>query len=176
MPRARIASGFGGGQEAELVLDRKFGLQRAAVALGARQQLRQMMIALRPDHDVDDRRAADDLLAFGLRDAAGDRDAHVAAVARGFVLGDAQPAELGIDLLGGLLADMAGVEDHEIRVLGAGRLDKAFARQRVHHALRIVDVHLAAIGLDMQLARRLHGTWVRGWNGANRGARGSNIG
>ena len=104
-----------------------------------------MMIALRPDHDVDGRRAADDLLALGLRDAAGDRDAHLAAVARGLVLGDAQPPEFGVDLLGGLLADMAGVEDHQIRILGAGCLDKAFRRQRVHHALRIVDVHLAAI-------------------------------
>ena len=158
MPRARIASGFGGGQEAELVLDREFGLQRAAVALRARQQLRQMMIALRPDHDVDGRRAADDLLALGLRDAAGDRDAHLAAVARGLVLGDAQPAEFGVDLFGGLFADVAGVEDHQIRIVGAGGLDKAFGRQRVHHALRIVDIHLAAIGLDMQLARRLHGT------------------
>ena len=104
-----------------------------------------MMIALRADHDVDRRRAADDLLAFGLRDAAGHRDAHLAAVACGLVLGDAQPPELGVDLLGGLLADVAGVEDHQIRVLHAGGLDKAFGRQRVHHALRIVDVHLAAI-------------------------------
>ena len=69
----------------------------------------------------------------------------VAAMARGVVLDDAQPPEFGIDLLGGLLADMAGVEDHQIRILDAGRLDKAFRRQRVHHALRIVDVHLAAI-------------------------------
>jgi hypothetical protein len=28
-------SGFGGGKKSELVLDRKFGLQRAAVAFGA---------------------------------------------------------------------------------------------------------------------------------------------
>ena len=32
---------------------------------------------------------------------------------------DAQPPELGVDLLGGLLADMAGVEDDEIGILGA---------------------------------------------------------
>ena len=119
MPRARIASGFGGGQKAELVLDRKFGLQRAAVALGARQQLRQMMIALRADHDIDHRRAADDLLAFGLRDAAGHRDIHVAAIARGFVLDDAQPPQFRVDFLGGLFADVAGVEDHQIRVIDA---------------------------------------------------------
>ena len=59
------------------------------MALRARQQLRQMMVALRAHHDIDHRRAADDLGTFGLRDAAGHRDAHVAAIARGFVLGDA---------------------------------------------------------------------------------------
>ena len=104
-----------------------------------------MVIALRTDHDIDGRRAADDLRAFGLRDAAGDRDLHLAAIARGVILDDTQPSEFGIDLLGSLLANMAGVEDHQIRIIGAGRLDKALRRQRVHHALRIVDVHLAAI-------------------------------
>ena len=103
------------------------------------------MIALRPDHDVDNRRAADDLRALGLRDAARDRNPHLAAIACRFILGDAQPPEFGVNLLGSLLADMAGVEDHQIRILGACCLDKALARQRVRHALRIVDVHLAAI-------------------------------
>ena len=115
------------------------------MAFGARQQLRQMMIALRADHDIDHRRAADDLVAFGLRDAAGHGDAHVAALARGFVLGDAQPPEFGVDFFGGLFADVTGVEDHQIRVVHACGLDKAFRRQRVHHALRIVDVHLTAV-------------------------------
>ena len=46
----------------------------------AREQIRQAVIALRPDHEVDDRRAADDLRAFGLRDAARDRDRHAAAL------------------------------------------------------------------------------------------------
>ena len=133
------------GQESELVLDRKFGLQRTAVALGMRQQLRQMMVTLRTDHDIDHRRAADDLLALGLRDAAGDRDAHVAAIARGFVLDDAQAPELRVNLLGGLFADVAGVENHQVRVIHAGGLDKAFRCQRVHHALRIVDIHLTTI-------------------------------
>ena len=117
-----------------------------------------MVIALRTDDDIDHRRAADDLAAFGLRDAAGDRDVHAPALARGFVLDGAQPAEFRIDLLGSLFADVAGVEDDEIGVIDVCGLDKAFDRQRVHHALRIVDIHLAAIGLDMQLARRLHGT------------------
>jgi hypothetical protein len=53
---------------------------------------------------------------------------------------------------------VTGVEDDKIGVVDACGFDKAFARQRVRHALRIVDVHLAAIGFDMQLTRRLHGT------------------
>ena len=158
MPRARIAFGLRRGQKPELVLDGEFGLERAALALRPRQQLRQMMVALRTDDDIDHRGAADDFLAFRLRDAAGHRDVQRPAVARGFILGDAQPPELRVDLLGGLFADVTGVEDHQIRVIDARRLDKALGRQRVHHALRIVDVHLTTIGLDMQLARRLHGT------------------
>ena len=61
MPRARIASGLGGGEESELVLDQKSDLQRTAFYFCLRQQLRQMMITLRSDHDVDHRRAADNL-------------------------------------------------------------------------------------------------------------------
>ena len=115
------------------------------MAFGAGQQLRQVMIALRTDHHIDHRRAADDLVALGLRDAAGHRDAHLAAVARGLILGDAQPAQFRVDFLGGLFANVTGVEDHEIRVVDARCLDKALGRQRVHHALRIVDVHLTTI-------------------------------
>src|ERR1700733_11094362 len=65
------------------------------------------------------RRAADDLLAFGLRDAAGYRDAHMAALARGFVLGDAQPPQFRVDFLRGLFTDVTGVEDHQERVVNA---------------------------------------------------------
>jgi len=119
-----------------------------------------MVIALRPHHHVHDGRAADDLLAFGLRDAAGHRNVHLAAIARGFVLDEAQPPQFRIDFLGSLFADVTGVEDHQIRIVHACGLDKAFPCQRVHHALRIVDIHLTTIGLDMQLARRLHGTWM----------------
>ncbi len=145
MPRARIAFALRRRQKSELVLDRKFGLQRAAMAFGVRQQFRQMVIALRADHDIDGGRAANDLVALGLGDAAGDNDIHLAAIACGLVLDDAQPPEFRVNLLGSLLADMAGVEDHQIRIVDACGLDKAFRRQRVHHALRIVDVHLTAI-------------------------------
>ncbi len=104
-----------------------------------------MVIALRADDDIDHRRAADDLFAFSLGDAAGHRDVHGPAVARGFVLDRAQPSQFGVDFLGGLFADVAGVEDHQIRIVDARGLDKALRCQRVHHALRIVDIHLTAI-------------------------------
>ncbi len=145
MPRARIASGFGWARKPNLSgAGNSVSIARPS-SPRALQQLRQMMIALRADHDVDHRRAAHDLLALGLRHAARDRDLHRAAPARGLVLGDAQAAELGIDLFGGLLADVAGVEDDEVGILRAGRLHESFRSQRVHHALGIVDVHLAAI-------------------------------
>ncbi len=81
-----------------------------------------MVIALRSDHDVDRRRAADDLCAFRLRHAAGDHDPHFAPLARGLLLGEPQASQLRIDLLGGLFADVAGVEDHQIGVIGTGGL------------------------------------------------------
>ena len=106
----------------------------------------QAVIILRSDDEVDGRRAADDFLAFGLRDAAGHRDQNMAALAGGGLLQAAHPAKLGIDLLRRLLTDVAGVENDEIGVLSRRGLDIAFRRQGVRHTLRIVDVHLAAKG------------------------------
>ena len=91
--------------------------------LGALEHLRQPVIALRPDHQIDGGRAAHDLLAFGLRDAARDRDLDLAALLRGVLLEHAHAAELGIDLLGGLLADVAGVEDDQVGVVRRRGLD-----------------------------------------------------
>jgi hypothetical protein len=44
---------------------------------------------------------------------------HPCPPAARLALEDPQAAELGIDLLGGLLADVAGVEDDEIGILRA---------------------------------------------------------
>ena len=68
----------------------------------------------------------------------------------------ADAAELGIDLLGRLLADVAGVEDDEVGVVGRRGLGIALGRERVRHTMRIVDVHLAAERLDMDLAGSAH--------------------
>ncbi len=140
----------------ELVLEGELGVDHLGAAFGARQQVGQAMIVLRAEHEVDDRRAADDLVTLGLGDATGDRDQDLASLARGALLELPDAAELGIDLLGGLLADVAGVEHDQVGVLGRRGLDEALARHRVRHTLRVVDVHLAAVGLDMELAGSAH--------------------
>src|SRR3546814_9260564 len=54
-------------------------------------------------------------------------------------------------LFGGLLADMAGIEDDHVGVIGHVGLGVSQRGQNVRHAGGIVDVHLAAVGLDKQL-------------------------
>jgi hypothetical protein len=76
---------------------------------------------------------------------------------RGLVLHDTQPADLGIDLVGGLLADMAGVEDDEIGVFRGTGFHITAGRQGVRHTMGIVDVHLAAERFDVDFSRVGHG-------------------
>ena len=110
------------------------------------------MIGLRPEHHVHIGRAAQDFLALGLGDAAGDRDqrpARAAQIAPGLQVLEAP--EIGIDFLRRLLADVAGVEDDEIRVRrGIGPLETE-GREDVRHPSRVVDVHLAPVAFDEQL-------------------------
>ena len=135
----------------ELVLDREFGVDDPALRGSAGDERGQAVIALRADDHVDHRRAADDLPAFGLGDAARDDDLRRATLRRPGALRLPHPAKLGIDLLGRLLADMAGVEDDDVGLRHVGRLGEALGRENVRHALGVVDVHLAAVGFDEKL-------------------------
>ncbi len=135
-------------QVVELVLGRKLGIDRALARLGPAQKVGQAVIGLRPHDQIDKRRAREDLGAFGLRHAARDRDAQIGTLG----LERAQPADVGIDLFGRLLADVAGVEDDEVGILGALGRAITLRRERLSHALGIIDVHLAAVGLDECLA------------------------
>ncbi len=142
--------------EIEFVFSREFRVDDLLARFRAREEIRQAMIILRTDDEIDHRRAPHDLLPFGLRNAARHRDPHLAAVGgRGF-LHFADAAELGIDLLGGLLADVAGIEDDEVGVFRPRGLDESLRRQGVRHTMRVVDVHLATVGLDVELARSAH--------------------
>ena len=110
------------------------------------------MIGLRSDDDIDHRLPANDFLALGLSHASGDNDL------QGGILGphSLEPPELGVDLFGGLLPDMACVQEHEIRFFT--RLGHAVPghSQRIRHASAVVDVHLASICTDVRFLRRLH--------------------
>ena len=118
---------------------------RALPLLRLTDQLGQVVIGLRPDDDVDAGRAARDLGAFGLGDAAGDRDHRLDAA------GAVQhPADLGIDLLGRFLADMAGVEHDEVGLVAVGGRGHAFGLEQLGHALAVIDIHLAAERLDLE--------------------------
>ena len=93
----------------------------------------------------------DDLAALGLRDAAGNADQHLAAVRGARLLQVADAAKLRIDLFGRLLANMAGVQQDEVGILHRVRSRHSRRRQRIGHALAVVDIHLTAIGLDEDL-------------------------
>src|SRR5437588_13029602 len=114
------------------------------------------MIALRADDDVDCRCTADDLFALGLGHATRNRDHHSAPFPGRRLFERAHAAKFGIDFFRRLLADMAGIENDEIGLRHACRLDKTFGRERVRHTMRIVDVHLAAKGFNVNLACPLH--------------------
>ena len=106
------------------------------------------MISLGAEHDIDMRGATQDLRTFRLGDAARHRDDQLAAALVPLRLQAAQPAELREQLLRRLLPDMAGIEDHHIGRLGPIGRGIAQRRQRLRHAGGVVDVHLAAVGLD----------------------------
>ena len=129
-----------------------FSTRSPAARLALRDHLGQPVIGLRAEHHVHEGRAGHDLLALGLGDAAGDGDDHAAAVFLGglTVFLDAQAAKLGKDLLRRLLADVAGVQDDHIGPVGG--LDRLIAqrRQDIGHTGAVIDIHLAAPGLDEQ--------------------------
>ncbi len=140
------------GQPVELALEGKVGVEhRTLAARTPVQELGQPVIGLRPDHEVDVRGALEQRLALGLGDAAGDADHQIVTVRPPPQAQLLETAEFRIDLLGRLLADVAGVEDDQIGVIGPLGQRIAVCHQRVRHATGVVDIHLAAVGLDEQL-------------------------
>ena len=115
-PRARVRSGVGAARWSNLLSTGNSVSTAFAPGAGAADEVWQPVIALRPDDEIDGLLAAQDLVALGLGDAARDRERQP-PVGRALGLEFADLAELGIDLLGRPLADVAGVQHHEIRVL-----------------------------------------------------------
>ena len=156
------------GQAVELLDLREADVHLRPVLLAAgADQLRQPVQGLRAEHQVHVRRALDDRLAFLRRHAAADADQHRLAV----LLQRLPAAQLAEDLLLRLLADRAGVDQHNIRFFDVvGQLQAFGGGQHIGHARGVVLVHLAAVGLDVELAARRGGRLRGGEGGIALGA------
>ena len=100
------------------------------------------------EHDVDVAGPLDDQVPVLLREAAAHRDLQV----RPAVLQRLQVAEVPVELVVGVLADAAGVEDHDVgRLDVVGRLHP-LRREQPGDALRVVLVHLAPEGAYVEAA------------------------
>jgi len=133
--RQRVKLGDGG----------HIGIGRALAVRCLVEHFGQAVIGLRANHDGNRRRARHNLLSLGLRDAA--RDCDQRCLTR-LVARLHQAANVRIDLLSRLFADVAGVEDDEIGLLALRRGRYAAFAQQFGHALAIIDVHLAAEAFD----------------------------
>ena len=117
------------------------------LARGARDHLRELADVVRPEDEVDVRDAREEPVLLLLRHAARHRDERAAPR-----LHLAVAAERGEELLLRLLAHRAGVEEDEIRVLGAVRARERVAPEQLDHPVGVRGVHLAAEGVDEDLA------------------------
>ena len=145
---------------------RREGLERledldlgALVVPGPVEQGREAADVVGAEDDVDPGGALDDGLAVLLRHAAADGDLQVGV--RG--LGRAQLAEVAVELVVGVLAHGAGVEDDDVgdvRALRGGdarEVDVAGGLEQPGEALGVVHVHLAPVGAHVVGLRFTHG-------------------
>ena len=140
------------GEMVEFVLNGKFRVHHPRAIARAAQEVRQAMVVLRAHHQIDGGLAAQDLGALRLGDTTGDRDLGVDAARGALLFQQANLAKLRKDLLGGMFADMAGVEHDEIGALHHRRFLIAFFRKHIGHARGVIDIHLTAVGLHKHLA------------------------
>src|SRR6516164_10176973 len=138
-------------EEVEFRFNRKLCIENPGRSRPQRtvDQLGQTVVALRAEHEIDTGRTAYDLRPLGLRDATGHRYDHVAAALGFRRFQAADRAEFGVPLFGRLFPDVTRIEDYQIRL--ARRLHHKIPiwLEEVGHPCRVINVHLAAIGLDI---------------------------
>ena len=116
-------------QHGELLVPRKFSFYDAfALVRDALNELGQTMIALRADDEIDRRLPRRDLRPLGLRNTARNRDHRVFAVLASRVFDVADAAQIRVNFFRRLLADVAGIEDHEIGGFELCRLGVSLTR------------------------------------------------
>ncbi len=115
------------------------------VVPGTLQQHRQRRDVVGTEHDVDPGGPTLDLAAVLLRQTSADGDLH--ARPPGLLRGE--HAEISVELVVGVLPDRAGVEHHDVgeRIPVRRRLQTGLLQQP-GEPLRIVHIHLAAVGAD----------------------------
>jgi hypothetical protein len=141
-PALELAGALGGKVAGEaLELEEALGGDRVAG-----EELTELVELARPEGDVDVGELPEDVVLDRLRPAPADAD-HPLGVA---ALERAGLAQVGDEALVGLLADRAGVEEDQVGVLAARRLGVADRLEHALHPLRVVLVHLAAEGGDVE--------------------------
>jgi hypothetical protein len=65
----------------------------------------------------------------------------------------------------GMLAHGAGVEQNDVRLLWTGRHTVAVGAQDAQHDLRVVEIHLAAVGLHVDQPCPVHRVHSGLWSG-----------
>ena len=123
---------------------------------GAPQQLGEVPVTVRADHEVEDRRMVEQARAQVLRHAAR-HPHHQAGAPR---LEARELAQAPEHPLLGVLADRTGVDEDGVGVLGGARDRHAGSFQDTSHELAVRLVHLAAVGLE---EHALHGAATIAW-------------
>jgi len=109
------------------------------------------MISLRPHDQINEGGSLQHGLTFGLGDTAGDTDGQISTALSPGITQLPKPPELGIDLFRRFLADVTGIQDHQIGIFRTIHRGIAVARQKRGHAIAVIDIHLTAIGLNEEL-------------------------
>ena len=124
---------------------------RAVPRLGRLDQRGHEAQVVRAEDEVDRGEAAQQIASPSCC-ATQPADAEHAAGA--LLLPHAQPPEIAVEALLGLVADRAGIHDQEVRVVGLRDRAVPLAAEQRGDLLRVERVHLAAIGADVEAAAR----------------------
>ncbi len=107
-------------------------------------QIRQLVNVVRAEYQIEMGHALEQVLPFLLRHAAADADDHAVAIVFKFL----PTAQRAVNFLLGLVAHAASVEQNQIRRIDAVGLHVVAAAHDLGDPFGIVQVHLAAVGLD----------------------------
>ena len=153
------------GAHAAAVVGRDIGVSLGAiephidggVEAGAANHLGQAAVTVGPRDHVEERGLLHDRDAIVLRHASEQPDLHL----RPRILEPRKLPQPMQHLLFGMLANRAGVEQDDVRIFDAVRSDVTRAAQNGADRLRIGDIHLASVGLEINpRMRRIGGAIV----------------